>query len=248
MPSRKASPARCLVDDLSVAARGDVLSLGERARHHLDHVRRLRAGDAVELRDGRGGAAEARWRTDGRVELVAAPELSPPPAHPLWLAVAPPRLPRLDWLVEKATELGVARLLLLDVAQAQREVRQARQARLQRKADAALLQCGRRHALELDGPWTLERVLDLAAPAPGGGPPGAALWLADPQAGAAPPVPRPAGPLLALVGPEGGFTGAERQAALDAGARPVALGPHVLRVETAALALAAWAAGAAPAG
>jgi 16S rRNA (uracil1498-N3)-methyltransferase len=195
----------------------------------------LRSGAVVELRDGRGGAADATWLEGGQVRVAAVSPREPPSPAPLWLAVAAPRLPRLEWLIEKATELGVARLLLLDVTHGQHEVTANRLERLQRKADAALLQCGRRHGMALDGPLTLGRALAEAGPVSAG------LWIADPQAESPPPALRPCAPLLALVGPEGGFSPAEADAARAAGALPVRLGPHVLRVETAGLALAAWA-------
>lgn len=217
---------RCLVDDLSPAQ----VPLSDAALRHLRSVLRLRAGDELLLHDGRGGLARAELLADGRARVLSREPPAPPPP-PVSLAVAMPRLPRLEWLVEKAAELEVARLLLLRTRHGERDVGDARVARLRRLADEALLQCGRRHALTILGPLELDAALAARE--------GADLWLAAPPdtAAAAPPAPPPAGVLI-CVGPEGGFAPDELQRLAADGARPVTLGRTVLRVETAALALA----------
>ena len=217
---------RCLVDELSPA----IVPLPESARRHLLTVLRLRAGETLLLHDGRGGLARAELLADGRARIVSR-EPPAPPGPDVTLAVAVPRLPRLEWLVEKAAELEVARLLLLRTRHGERELGAARGPRLQRLADEALLQCGRRQRLAIAGPCTLDEALQQRG--------AAELWLASPPRAAAPPQAgsRPAA-VLACVGPEGGFAPDEEQLLLAAGARPVSLGRTVLRVETAALALA----------
>ena len=85
------------------------LRLGDAARRHLQ-VLRLRAGDAVELFDGRGGAWRARVLDGERVELLEFEALERELTRRVVLAVAMPANERMDWLVEKATELGVAAL------------------------------------------------------------------------------------------------------------------------------------------
>lgn len=241
-PGPVSRPPRCLLptlDDLRPGARAE---LPRDQRHHLSRVLRLDRGAPVELVDGRGGLARARWEGDGR---LAVTELCPRRARPerrLWLAVAPPRPSRLDWLVEKAAELGVARLTLVSTRHAARDVGAARLERLARKAREALEQCRRLHALALDGPRPLTDLLSAAEAGDAERP--RALWVAHPPDGAAldgapPPVPDD-GPLLAVVGPEGGLAADELEQLERAGARRVALGRGVLRVETAALALAAW--------
>ena len=226
-------PPRSLVDDLQA----DEVALDARARHHLERVLRVRAGEALELVDGRGGRALARWTEAGRARIEERLPVQPPPRDAVVLAVAPPRLPRLEWLVEKACELDVAALQLLDTARAERIPGEGKLERLQRIADEALLQCRRLHRMPVRAPIGLEAL--LGRPRPG------ELWLAQPPRGgpsdvAAAGVPGRRGRegLLVLVGPEGGFDPAEEQAALAAGATPVALGATTLRVETAALALA----------
>jgi len=223
---------RCLVASL------DDPALDRATRHHLARVLRLRAGDPVELVDGRGGLARARWSDDGTPQVDARePPLAPEPA-PLWLAVAPPRPSRLDWLVEKAAELGVARLILLETEYANRPVSPSRVLRLQRKAHEALLQCRRLHALIVEPGIPLEQLAEARADAD--------LWVAAPPpdgASAEDQASWPAAPtdrpLLVVVGPEGGLAPDESAWLASQGAYPVSLGSGVLRVETAALAIAA---------
>ena len=250
---------RCLVEDLSPES----VLLGRDARHHLERVLRLRPGDPLELVDGRGGRATARLETDGRARVEARATPVAPPRDPVVLAVATPRLPRLEWLVEKAVELDVARLALLDTRRGERDVGAGRLARLARLADEALVQCRRPWRLELAAACPLGEVLAahadldvwLASPPDGGldgppagdGPGGPAVGAAgsprpDAAAGLAAPARAPDRGLLVLVGPEGGFDPGEERLALDAGAVRVRLGSTVLRVETAALALAVLAA------
>jgi len=230
-------PPRSFVDDLQA----DEVTLDSRARHHLERVLRVRSGERVELVDGRGGLALARWTDAGRARIEERRPPEPPPRDAVVLAVAPPRLPRLEWLVEKACELDVAGLQLLDTARAERLPGEGRLERLQRIADEALLQCRRLHRMPVHAPVGLAEL--LARPRPG------ELWLAQPPRQPSPRAAAPArrGGLLVLVGPEGGFDPDEEQAALAAGATPVALGATTLRVETAALALAVLARTASPA-
>jgi 16S rRNA (uracil1498-N3)-methyltransferase len=246
---------RCLVPDL----RADEHSLDARTRHHVERVLRLREGDEALLVDGRGGLARARLLSAGRVRVQSRAAPSPPDPRAPVLAVAVPRLPRLEWLVEKACELGVARLALLETQHGERELGPARLARLARLCDEALLLCGRLHRMPVEAPAPLADVLAsadgaelwLSAPPAARGPPGdeRAGSAADaagegPSAGAGLPVRAAGRALLALVGPEGGFSAAEQELVLARGARRVSLGATVLRVETAALAMAVLAAAA----
>jgi hypothetical protein len=159
--ARLSQPPRSLVDDLSP----DEVALDERSRHHLERVLRVRAGEPIELVDGRGGLARARWAASGRARIDERLPPQPPPRDPLVLAVAPPRLPRLEWLVEKACELDVSELVLIDAARAERLPGEGRLERLQRIADEALLQCRRLHRMPVRAPVGLEAL--LARPRPG---------------------------------------------------------------------------------
>lgn len=211
--------------------------------HRLRRVLRLQEGDTLRLCDGLGQAVQAVWQQG---QLVPKPETALRlPAGPcaVTLAVGVIKGERMDWLVEKAAELGVDVLqpLLLQhcVVRLQGRDRTDKQARWQGLADAALEQCGRLHRMQVAVPQTLEQW--LATPVH------QVLWLADERPGAVPaaqaPLPSPGGGLAAVIGPEGGLAEAERAQLLVRGATPVALSANVLRAETAALAAAVIAAG-----
>lgn len=191
--------------------------------------------------DGAGIEAAAEIvRVDRRsVELrvIDRHEAPVPAVPPLSIAVAPPKGDRLRFLVEKLTELGVARLILLETERAIVEPRDRKLGKLGQTVIAACKQCGRSRLMEIAPPMSFDQLIAcgfanaVAVIAhPTGEPLGEALSLE--------PADRP---LLALVGPEGGFTDSEVAAAIAAGARPVSLGETILRIETAALALAACA-------
>jgi len=215
---------------------GRAVLVGDEARH-LVRVLRARVGDAVSIFDGSGREWPARVAAIGRdeVALEAGAPLprAPLPARPLTLAVALPKGERQKWMVEKLTELGVARLVPIETARGVAEATPAAIERLARGVIEACKQCGRTTLMEIAAPRSIPALLAAAEAAeiivadPGGAP------LAVPRAGGEP------GGVLALVGPEGGFTPEEIAAAVGAGAVRVALGPHILRVETAAIALAA---------
>jgi 16S rRNA (uracil1498-N3)-methyltransferase len=202
--------------------------------HHL-RVRRAREGDRVELRNGAGLVGTGRLLRDGRSWRVEIDEQHVTPQGPgVTLAVGAGDRDRFEWLAEKATELGVAALIPVETeftAAVATRVRPEHAAKLRRRALEALKQCGAVWLPEMSPPVPLATL--LGRPFPGD------RWLADPT-GSAPDIAQP--PVIVLVGPEGGFTPAERSAAVAAGFRPVRLGPYVLRFETAALAAAALAA------
>lgn len=220
-------PPRCLVPDVD----DEHPEPTAETRHHLGRVLRLGDGEVVEVVDGRGGCARARWSARGPLTVTERQPRQPPTATPVILAVAPPRLARLEWLVEKATELDVSSTVLVASARAERVPGPGRLTRLARKTDAAMLQCRRLHRMALVGPMNLDQCLQLHGTGE--------IWLGAPPDEDTPVRPiRPGhGPLLILVGPEGGFTASERERALQAGGSAVSFGSTVLRVETAAIAL-----------
>jgi 16S rRNA (uracil1498-N3)-methyltransferase len=210
---------------------------GDEARH-LARVLRCRVGDAAELFDGSGAAWPARVVAIAR-DQVTLDVGEPMPdqrrhAPPLTLAVALPKGERQKWLVEKLTELGVARLVPLVTLRGVAEATPGALERLRRGVIEACKQCGRNSLLEVGGPRSVVDVLRER-------PVGVRAIVADPVGG---PIPADAlapdhGGMIGLIGPEGGFA-AEELAACDAADVPrVCLGPHILRVETAAIALAA---------
>lgn len=215
---------------------GRAVLTGDEARH-LSRVLRAREGDAIVVFAGTAVAWPARIVRIGRDEVeleVGEPRHDPPRGGPrLTLAVALPKGDRQKWLVEKLTELGVDRLVPLVTLRGVAEATQSARARLGRTGVEACKQCGRNTLLEITAPV---RVADLLAAAAAG----SRAVVADPEA---PPLERSimAGvtEIVGLVGPEGGFTPEELAATAAAGALRAGLGPHVLRVETAAVALAA---------
>lgn len=232
MGSTMARTPRCLLPDID-AAQPEVDRAGV---HHCERVLRLSPGDPVELVDGRGGLAIACWGRRGVLTDVVVQPRTAPPDNSFVLAVAPPRPSRLDWLVEKAAELGVSRLALLTTRYTARDVSASRLARLRRKADEAMLQSRRLHRMEIDPPESFDALLSRWSSGP--------IWLASLERSTASGLEPPGtpGPLLGLIGPEGGWHDDERRLALNAGALSIGLGSGVLRVETAALALSVLAA------
>lgn len=209
---------------------------GDEARH-LSRVLRGQPGDEVVVFAGTGVEWPARIVRVARdeVELELADPTTDParPGPQLTLAVALPKGERQKWLVEKLTELGVDRLVPLVTTRGVAEATEAARGRLERGVIEACKQCGRNRLLEIAVPHTIAELLAAVAA-------GLAI-VADPHA---PPLDaatvRAGGrDIVGLIGPEGGFTDAEIAAAEHAGAIRVGLGPHILRVETAAIALAA---------
>ena len=210
---------------------------GDEARH-LTRVLRAKVGDTVSLFDGRGREWPARVASLGRdrVELdTTEPTVDPVPvAIPLTLAVALPKGERQKWMVEKLTELGAARLVPLETTRGVAEATASAQARLERVVVEACKQCGRNTLMEIAAGHPLKRLLAEV-------PAGACVVIAHPDGTPldVAAIPTTATEIIALVGPEGGFTDEELGTADRAGVIRISLGPHILRVETAAIALAA---------
>jgi 16S rRNA (uracil1498-N3)-methyltransferase len=209
---------------------GSRAPIEESEAHHL-RVRRVAVGEPVGLRDGAGLVGTGRTVQEGRSWLVEVESVAeaPRPAE-LTLAVGAGDRERFGWLVEKATELGVTSIVPLETertAGVATRVRPAHLEKLRRQALEALKQCGAAWAPVVEEPIELEEF--LRRPRTG------ILWLADP-AGQMPAAGLDAAPVTVVVGPEGGVSGRERAALLAAGYQPRALGSHILRFETAALA------------
>ena len=210
---------------------GKTLLLEAEEAHHL-RVRRAEPGEEVELRDGAGLAGTGVLEAGGRgwAVMVVSAVVHPPPS-PLTLAVGGGDRERFLWLVEKAAELGVSRIIPLETertAGVATRVRTAHVDRLARRAREATKQSGGYWTPEIGAPEPFAAFMSRTS--------GGARWLAD-TGGDVPDVPE--GEVTVLVGPEGGLSASERAAAVAAGWTPVSLGANVLRFETAALAAAA---------
>jgi len=194
------------------------------AEHHLRRVVRLRDGETVSVTDGAG-----RWRLTavraGGSTLTLEPTsdvvIAEPRAHPLTLAVAMPKGDRLDWLVQKVTEIGVDRIVLLhaerSVVRWKPDKALTQLARLQRIADEASRQSRRVWRVTIDAPVVAVDVLDR-------------FVVAEPGGRRLEPEDR-----MVAIGPEGGWSRTELETAQDI----VTLGANILRTETAAVALSA---------
>jgi 16S rRNA (uracil1498-N3)-methyltransferase len=217
----------------ALRAVGKRVSLEEDEVHHL-RVRRAKDREAVEILDGAGLRGSGRLLQDGKqwlVEIQSADREERP--ADLTLAVAAGDRERFAWMVEKAAELGVTRIVPLETAHTAgvaTRLKEAHLGKLRRAASEAIKQCGAAWAPAVEELVSLEEYARRRLNGAG--------WLAE-IAGAAPPVRLDQMPVSAVIGPEGGLTDAERQALLLAGYLPVALGRHTLRFETAALAAAA---------
>ncbi|MGB8854081.1 MAG: RsmE family RNA methyltransferase [Pirellulales bacterium] len=216
---------------------GRVVLTADEARH-LIRVLRARVGDDVVVFAGEGVEWPARVtrlaRDEAELETGAARQDPPLVSPSLSIAVALPKGERQKWLVEKLTELGVAQLIPLETERGVAEATPAARERLRRGVIEACKQCGRNTLMAIGEPRTVAAVLaDM--------PSGSSAVIADPGGPPLDPRGLAAGAtnLLALVGPEGGFTAAEIAAAEQVSAIRVSLGPHILRIETAAIALAA---------
>jgi 16S rRNA (uracil1498-N3)-methyltransferase len=214
-----------------------VVSLGDAATRHAQ-VLRLQPGQSLILFDGRGGEWNAQLQTMGRREASAsvtehhAVERELPVA--VALALVMPAADRMDFVVEKATELGAASIQPLmserSVLRLAGERAEKRHAHWQAIATAACEQCGRNRVPTIGAPRTLDDWLASLPTAPMGTRRLLAWRNAQAWAHAA------GSPLLVLSGPEGGFSNAEEDAARARGFAPTTLGERVLRADTAPLA------------
>ena len=210
--------------DAELLGGGDVVPVTGDVEHHLRKVLRLRDGEAVSVTDGNGRWCLAVAVVEGnRLRLEVSSDVVAEPAtdRPVTIAAAIPKGDRLDWMVQKVTELGVDRLVLLHAERSIVRWKPDRVdhqlARLRRIADEALRQSRRVVRLAIEAPRPAVDVLgDFVVAEPGG----RSLCVADTSI---------------AVGPEGGWTEAE----LSAADGQVDLGRNVLRTETAAVAVSA---------
>lgn len=216
----------------------DQVVLRDAEAHHLLHVMRAAVGQQVVLFDGSGAEFTASITRIGRREVELhideRHEINREADVHLTLAVALPKGDRQRWLVEKAVELGVARIVPLTTQRGVAAVSSGGLKRLRRAVIEASKQCGRNRLMEIKEPAEWGEFLAAALP-------DAVHLFAHPLGGSAKHFDRQAGekPHVIAIGPEGGFTDDEVRAARDAGWAAVSLGRRILRVETAALAVAA---------
>lgn len=223
--------------DQALAA-GQPVALNADQANYLFNVMRLARGAAVALFNGRDGEWLARVAEAGKrggiliSEVQTAPLRLPPD---LWLIFAPIKKARTDFIVEKAVELGAARVIPVQTRHTNSE--RIHQDRLQAHAVEAAEQCRATYVPEVSDLVSLDKLIS-SFPADR-----KLLWCDEAMAGQAPALSGPRGAAWAiLIGPEGGFS-ADEQARLRALPQvvPLALGPRILRADTAAVAaLTLW--------
>lgn len=213
---------------------GENVVLGKAQAHYLTGVLRRAPGDAVLLFNGRDGEwlavlQAARGGATLSCERLTRPQIAAPD---VWLAFAPLKSARLDYMVQKAAEMGAS--TLQPVITRRTVATQVRLERMRANVIEAAEQCGLVAVPEVRAPVDLGRLL-------ASWPANRALIFADEAAAVRSPLAALAGlagrPLGVLVGPEGGFEPAERAAiAAHAAACPISLGPRIMRADTAAVA------------
>lgn len=210
------------------------LRLGTEEARHLHKVCRLGVGDTIEVFDGRGSAWSALiLEADSSHAILstsALPVSSRGPTLAITIASAVPKGDRIDWLVEKITELGAARFIPLVTDRSVVDPSDSKLARLRRAVVESCKQCRR------DTLMTIEKVTRFSDLLNTAGEPIKLLADRDGRSFGDEPRLVPNRPVILAVGPEGGFTADERAQALERGWLAISLGVHVLRIETAAIA------------
>jgi len=218
------------------------LDLPEALSHYAARVLRMKHGAPVVLFDGRGGEYPGHLEIDGKRTRARLGAFNPREAElagTLTLVQGLPSADKMDWIIEKAVELGVSRVVPIaaerSVLQLTGERRDKRLAHWRRVAESAAEQCGRNRIMQIDAPLALKQW--LALPAQG------LRLMCHPQAQATLRTALANGPdhVTLVVGPEGGWSDAEMALAESGAERltTVRWGERVLRTETAGLALAA---------
>jgi 16S rRNA (uracil1498-N3)-methyltransferase len=223
---------------------GSVLELPPDATSHLVQVLRARSGDELILFNGDGrefsGAIQTARGSRASVAVGDARTVDRESPFAITLVQCVPRGDRMDFIVQKATELGVARIVpvlsqrsvvRLDKAQAQ-----SKAAHWRAVAVSACEQCGRNRIPAVEPPRPLLNYLGESAAGKGS----KLVFEPDSAAAALPVAPARGGAVEIAIGPEGGFAADELEAFRVAGYSRVGLGPRVLRAETAAIAAVVW--------
>lgn len=219
---------------------GTVTELSHQTIRHLRALR-LRTGDDLVLTDGDGQQRMARLAElsakAARVELVEGQLQNNEGDLAITLGVALLKQDKLDWVVEKTTELGVARIVLIRTARSEGSDKPARIERLRRIASAATEQSQRNRIPTVEEPRAFRDVVESIARDT------TKLILHESATGDRPSriEKPPANGVMLLTGPEGGFSAEEVHIATTAGWHSIRLGPRILRAETAAVSAVAYA-------
>jgi 16S rRNA (uracil1498-N3)-methyltransferase len=214
---------------------GERATLDRAAHRHLVKVLRLGRGDRVHLFDGAGSEIEARIETVGAssVEVsLGKRQRLPAPACTIVLLISPPRGERMDLVVQKTTELGVARIVPVTSARAMVKASPHQRSRWQSIATEASRQSGR---ADVPAVADLVPLAEAIAREADGASPRLMLWEGERARALGAALADGPRSVTLLVGPEGGFQAEEVRLTAAAGFVPVGLGPRILRSETAAI-------------
>jgi 16S rRNA (uracil1498-N3)-methyltransferase len=215
---------------------GAQFALAPEAAQHVGKALRLKTGDTITVFDGRGGEYDAaiqrmdKERVDVKVGAFRDVEAESP--LQVGLVQGLPEADKMDWIIQKTVELGVAWIqpVICDrsVVRLSGERAARREAHWRRVAIAACEQSGRNRIPEVRPTLAFQSWIAMPASTP--------RWALVPGAEPLAAKGAPEGPLELVVGPEGGFSEREQDLVISQGCQPVALGPRVLRTETAPIA------------
>lgn len=212
--------------------------------HHLSHVLRLGSGDRVELFDGKGNLAQAEIESvskKGAVLSISEIQTYPVLPHRIVLAVSMAKSQRFDFLVEKCTEIGADHIAAVQFERTVKLGKDTSLNRYEKISISAAKQSGRIFLPTLSGPCSFDNTIKyLRNDYP------KALWIYGEYEPQFQPVQSVTAEwfasstdIIAVIGPEGGITETERMILQDMGAMGFCINPHILRIETAAIAFCA---------
>lgn len=221
---------RVFLPDLAFQDTSDLSVSGPEA-HHALRVKRLRVGDAVELFDGEGLTLRARYTTSRSsrqnpvmiLEPTAEPVSHPPVTPRVEVFCSPPKADRLGPMIDQLSQMGVAAWVPMATARTQGPAHDFKQEKVDRVVVESAKQCGRAWLMQIGEPTFFEHAIELD---------NTVLFDASGETGPAHPA---SDTLRLLIGPEGGWAPQELRAAQAAGLATRRAGPHILRLETAAV-------------
>lgn len=221
---------------------GDIIDLPVETAAHLVKVLRARSGDELVLFNGDGrdfaGTLGSVRGKHVSAQIGAASQIDNESSLAVTLVQCVPRGEKMDFIVQKATELGVARVVPVisqrSVVRLDEQQAQSKQAHWHAVAVSACEQCGRARLPAIEQPVPLLSFLGQLAPA------AHPRWVLDPHTTPSSPAHASFGAADMAIGPEGGFAADELEAFGLTGFLPLGLGPRVLRTETAAIAALVW--------
>ncbi len=218
------------------------IDLSPEESHHASSVLRVESGDMLTLFDGKGHQAEgivvSVSKKSVELEVESYQLLSRESQRRLTVAIALPKGDRQKWLVEKCVELGVSQIQPLDVIRSVAKPEKQVVERLERQVIEASKQCRRNTLMAILPPLKWDNFLKKCGETPSN----SQFWIAHPGGKSVEEllaVQPDCSDFIVAIGPEGGFAQDECQAAVDAGFSQLSLGKRILRIETAAISIAA---------